>query len=485
MKKVLALLLTIWLLFLNSAYGFAQNNNDIDYSLTHIGVVIRHDYSVTRPMYKLSDFSEDLFKEIIPIALYDMTDIEGSKFNKDVFCDILMLELKNKGDSAIDKALKAVLNLNFVKDAGRCYYRHLFDVASYSLPNDTLYSDQYALETIDAIRAWGLCESTDTIKIGVIDSGISEHADLTAYSASYPENMCFTTDNNLEDYFGHGTHVAGIIGATINNALGVAGTAKKVELINFKITKTQFYPFGIKYTDVIPGCSAMAIMQAGAWGLDIVNCSYGDPNPDTMEQAAIDNYYYGLVIASAGNDGNTTIMYPAGYNNNRIITVGATDINDDLWSNSNYGTSYVDIAAPGVAIKSTIPDNDYDINSGTSMATPFVTAVAAMIYLESPATIAETKSFILDSADAISSLSGYVASGRRLNAFEALRSAMGYLMGDVDFDENVTAADARLIDRCADGLETFTSAQLVLADMDKDGYVTLDDALIALVLAAG
>ena len=107
------------------------------------------------------------------------------------------------------------------------------------------------------------------------------------------------------------------------------------------------------------------------------------------------------------------------------------------------------------------------------------------IYLESPATIAETKSFILDSADAISSLSGYVASGRRLNAFEALRSAMGYLMGDVDFDENVTAADARLIDRCADGLETFTSAQLVLADMDKDGYVTLDDALIALVLAAG
>ena len=297
--------------------------------------------------------------------------------------------------------------------------------------------------------------------------------------------MCFTTDNNLEDYLGHGTHVAGIIGATINNALGVAGTAKKVELINFKITKTQFYPFGIKYTDVIPGCSAMAIMQAGAWGLDIVNCSYGDPNPDTMEQAAIDNYYYGLVIASAGNDGNTTIMYPAGYNNNRIITVGATDINDDLWSNSNYGTSYVDIAAPGVAIKSTIPDNDYDINSGTSMATPFVTAVAAMIYLESPATIAETKSFILDSADAISSLSDYVASGRRLNAFEALRSAMGYLMGDVDFDENVTAADARLIDRCADGLETFTSAQLVLADMDKDGYVTLDDALIALVLAAG
>ena len=384
-----------------------------------------------------------------------------------------------------------------------------YKTRAFSTPNDKYYSNLWGIKAINAESVWDEgYTGSQNIYVAVLDTGISyTHEDLAANfeSHTYSKNFA-TTSTTYSDSKGHGSHVAGTIAGVGNNGIGVAGVNWQAKLISLKVLgddgKGSFswtvnaLNYLCEILDDHPEINLASINLSLGGYINTTPQSIKN-NPIWAAFKAFSDKNKAVICVAAGNE-NVKVgeydsteggyAYPASFIGiDNMIVVAAADNNSSYSrsSFSNYSTEYVDVAAPGRSIYSTIPNNSYANYSGTSMATPFVTAVAAMIYLESPATIAETKSFILDSADAISSLSDYVASGRRLNAFEALRSAMGYLMGDVDFDENVTAADARLIDRCADGLETFTSAQLVLADMDKDGYVTLDDALIALVLAAG
>ena len=170
-------------------------------------------------------------------------------------------------------------------------------------------------------------------------------------------------------------------------------------------------------------------MERTRYGVNVrvINSSWGGGDFSAAMQTAIQaaNDAGILFVTAAGNNGtnnDTTAQYPANYNLPNVISVAATDQNDQLASFSNYGATTVDIAAPGVSIYSTIPGNKYAIYSGTSMAAPFVSGVAALAWSIDPnATVADVRNAILQGADPVAGLSGKVVCGGRLDAYNTLR----------------------------------------------------------------
>ncbi|MBT8439341.1 MAG: S8 family serine peptidase, partial [Gammaproteobacteria bacterium] len=152
----------------------------------------------------------------------------------------------------------------------------------------------------------------------------------------------------------------------------------------------------------------------------ITNNSWGGGKKSLTLQRAIENSN-SLFVASAGNWNTSKVQYPAGYSSDNVISVAASDANDEKASFSNYGSRWVDLAAPGVEILSSLPGNDYDYKNGTSMAAPHVSGVAAMVMAEyaglSPV---EVKAYIMDSVDLLPAFNGITVSGGRLNAHAAI-----------------------------------------------------------------
>ena len=181
---------------------------------------------------------------------------------------------------------------------------------------------------------------------------------------------------------GHGTHTAGTIGAKGNNGIGVTGVNWNVKIMPLKIFK--------KYLIILCSASSAdiisAIDYAAMMGVRVSNNSYGGGPYSQAEYDAI-RASKSIYVAAAGNDGtnnDVTPAYPASYNLNNIISVAATDHNDAKASFSNYGTTSVDLGAPGVDILSTTPNNTYSLFDGTSMATPHVTGSVALLMANDP-----------------------------------------------------------------------------------------------------
>lgn len=192
---------------------------------------------------------------------------------------------------------------------------------------------------------------------------------------------------------------------------------------------------------------ARAVNFAGSQNIPILNFSGGGPSFNSVEQNAIDAYE-GLFVAAAGNEDNNNNeipVYPASFPFDNIISVGASDGNDNrsdwngftnLWGlfgseKSNYGDTSVDLFAPGTNILSTVPGNDYQSKSGTSMAAPMVTGAAALLLSHNPSlTTAQLRSAIIDNVDVIPALNGLCESGGRLNVNNAIRS-IGYATNDL------------------------------------------------------
>ncbi len=233
----------------------------------------------------------------------------------------------------------------------------------------------------------------------------------------------FVNDDNdpMDDRF-HGTHVAGTIGAMGNNSVGVVGVNWDIQIMPLKFLSA----FGYGST-----ANAIKAINYAAWFEDgsgnkivrVTSNSYGGGRNSKAEKDAIKNSG-ALFVASAGNSGSNRKQYPAGYPLNNIVAVAATDHNDDLASFSNYG-SWVDLAAPGVSILSTLPlshePTGYGSMSGTSMACPHVSGTAALVMAQFPGdTIPQLKSRILDNVDLLPGLSGKVSTSGRLNAAGAV-----------------------------------------------------------------
>jgi thermitase len=236
-------------------------------------------------------------------------------------------------------------------------------------PNDPRYPEQWGLTRIGAPQAWDTSTGSGSL-IAIVDGGASgSHPDLAgAFVGQYDY---YNGDATPNDEDGHGTHVSGIAAARRNNSVGGAGTAPNASLLNYDVCGANY----CNDADI-----NQAIIAATDRGADVINLSLGGSGSSNAQRNAVDYAWNKgtVVVAAAGNeaqDGNP-ISYPAAYTN--AIAVGATTRSDG-WANfSNYG-AYVDVAAPGSSILSSIPPSGYASWDGTSMATPFVSGVAALL----------------------------------------------------------------------------------------------------------
>ena len=328
-------------------------------------------------------------------------------------------------------------------------------------PNDTLFAQQWALNNttmpsadISAIEAWDKSIGSRDVIVAVMDSGVQyDHEDLAAnmwVNENETPNNGIDDDGNgyVDDYYGydffmgdsdpmdagsHGTHVSGIIGAVGNNGLGVAGANWNVRIMALKCGSADL----IYYSAVIE-----AMEYALNEGAKISNHSWGGFGAsqalyDAMKVAGEQGH---LIVAAAGNygidiDDFVLPFVPAGFDLDNIISVGSSDDADAMSSFSNYGKDSVDLFAPGSSILSTVPTNAYATKSGTSMASPMVAGVAALIRSMNPQMgYADVKAGILNGTDAVAAFSDNCVSGGRLNAATAL-SGMGGLVAYFRMDD--------------------------------------------------
>ncbi|NRT73317.1 S8 family peptidase [Clostridium beijerinckii] len=233
----------------------------------------------------------------------------------------------------------------------------------------------WGVNKIQAPTAWSSSYTGKGVKIGIVDTGIANHEDLSvAGGAAFTSYTTSYLDDN-----GHGTHVAGIIGAK-NNGYGIVGVANEASLYAIKVLGND----GAGYlSDIIAGIDWCITNK-----MDIINLSLGSSVPSTALQQEVDKAYNQgiLVVAAAGNDGTSdgsmdTVDYPAKYSS--VIAVAAIDSNNKRPSFSSTGNT-IEVAAPGVNVLSTYLNNKYVSMSGTSMAAPFVTGDLALLKQANP-----------------------------------------------------------------------------------------------------
>jgi len=286
---------------------------------------------------------------------------------------------------------------------------------------------------IEAKRAWKISEGSSKVVVAVIDTGIdATHPDLKdnlwkkpGSTDEFGYDFVFNK-KNPEDTNGHGTHIAGIIGATRKGARGASGVSPRVSIMPIR-----YYADENTTTDTV-GNIVKAIDYAIENGAQIINFSSEGTGFNVAEYRAIERASKKgiLVITAAGNQGqnNDSVdspCYPASYDLPNILAVAATNIHNAALPISNYGATKVHVAAPGEHIFSTLPKGRYGYNTGTSQATAFVTGVAALMLAENPnLKPLELKKLIMSSADKQPGLKTKVASGGRLNAFKALTLAV-------------------------------------------------------------
>lgn len=243
-----------------------------------------------------------------------------------------------------------------------------------SVPNDPLYSKQWYHQVIHDEQAWNVTKGSANTIVAVIDDGIDlTHPDLKNQIVS-PYDMANQTDKTIPDGE-HGTHVAGIIAAAADNAVGGAGVAPNVKIMPINVFSTDATGQESADTSVVINAIDYAINH----GAKIISMSLGDYQTSTAFNDEIQKAYnHGvLIVAAAGNDHTSDPSYPAAYNN--VISVASTNSNDSISSFSNYGST-IDLAAPGNNILSTLPGGSYGYLSGTSMAAPVVSGVAALVW---------------------------------------------------------------------------------------------------------
>jgi thermitase len=310
-------------------------------------------------------------------------------------------------------------------------------------PNDPYYtsSQQWALnnlgtgggtagDDIDAPPAWNVTRGSSTQTIAVVDTGVTvDHPDLVG---KVVDSRNWYDGSGTQDTYGHGTHVAGIAAATTNNKIGVAGVCPNCSLLNAKVCDDSgncpydriangiLWSVGCEWRDAQDNCLSPVRAKS-------INISLAGTFSSTTLQSAIDRAWSrGAVIAcAAGNGGTNAPYYPAAYGN--CIAVAATDANDARPSWSNYGSGWVDLAAPGVGIASTLNPNGvtfsdpsgYGQLSGTSMASPQVAGVAGLVWSTGMKNNAQVRQRIESTADPIAG-TGSAWSKGRINACRAV-----------------------------------------------------------------
>lgn len=391
----------------------------------------------------------------------------------DNLSSIFIIEYQSGADALLSSV--KISAMNGIEYAEPLYLRYFNEK-----PNDPDIDFQYYLTQIEAYKSWGVFTSSDSIIVAVIDTGIDfEHEDLEGKiyinsgetgedneGADKSSNGIDDDDNGfIDDWRGwdfvssdssgqdndpspgnqHGTHVAGIIGATINNHKGIAGVAKYSHLLTVKIGYDD--PENILVENSFDG-----ILYSAAMGAKIINCSWSGIGEMLSEQEIINAVtdFGALVVGAAGNNGIDIKNYPASYKG--AMSVVSTNEMDKKSAFSTFNLR-ADISAPGSNIYSTMPDDKYDYMSGTSMAAPIVSAVAAAVSLKypglSPIQIMERLKACSDYIDDKNYEDYQMKMGRgRVNAYKAVSShevksiiLKNYYISDSDGDNIWDAGD--------------------------------------------
>ena len=316
-------------------------------------------------------------------------------------------------------------------------------------PNDTYYSYAWHLPKIQAPSAWDF-STGDAVTVAVVDSGIDpSHPDLIAHLV--PGRNIVSNNTDTSDVSGHGTLIAGVIGADTNNGVGTAGVGWNVNLMPVRVSETAG-------NDTTTGTIAAGIIWAADHGARIANVSYEVNGSSVVSSAA--QYMRslgGVVIIPSGNTG----AY-AGIDNPDLIAVAATDANDATPAWSSFG-ELVDLAAPGAGIVTTTNGGSYMSTSGTSFAAPVVAGVAALMIAANPdLTPAAIEQILKASADDIGAVGrdNYAGAGR-VNAAAAVQMALAWQPAVAD----VQAPSVAITAPAANGQVSGTvSVQLAASD---------------------
>ena len=269
---------------------------------------------------------------------------------------------------------------------------YALDLPAY-VPDDRRYAEQWAPGEIGAEYAWSIERGENNVIIAVIDTGIDyTHPDMGNYIVGGYDWI--NNDDDPMDDHGHGTHCAGIAAAVSNNAQGIAGISQS------GIMAEKVLDFGGSGTSSI---TAAAIRHAADNGADVISMSLGAAEPSRIvEEACRYAWEKGcILVAASGNGGANLINYPAAYDT--VIAVGSVGKTGLCSPFSNYGTN-LELVAPGESILSTAPGNTYSLKSGTSMACPHVSGVAALVLSRYPGmSNLEVRQRLADTADDLGS----------------------------------------------------------------------------------
>lgn len=322
--------------------------------------------------------------------------------------------------------------------------------------NDEMFGQQWGLDNtgqnnghagadISATRAWAVTKGSDQIVVAVLDSGVDyTHPDLVSNIWTRPEMIKAYQDDDLTaaapvndlhgfnlvedngdpmDDNGHGTHCAGIIGAEGGNGIGVAGVNWNVKIMPLRFMDRD----GTGTTkDAIEAINYVIDRKHAGVNVRIISASWGSTAKSrALEDVIRKAYDEGILfVAAAGNaaaNNDQTPHFPSSYNLGNVVSVAATNRNDQLASFSNYGAKSVQVAAPGEEILSTWLGHGFEEKKGTSMAAPFVSGVAALILAQNPQmSVDDLRAKLLRSVDVLPSLKGKVSTGGRINAAKAV-----------------------------------------------------------------
>jgi len=307
-----------------------------------------------------------------------------------------------------------------------------------TIPDDPLYAEQWGLSKINAPDAWDIVTGTQTVVIAVVDSGIDlTHPDLQANLWTNPgeiagnsiddDNNGYVDDvrgwnfvngtNNVYDGNGHGTQVAGVAAAVTNNTLNIAGVCWNCKIMPVRVMADS----GVSnYSDIALGVEYAADKGAKVINLSLGGYSYSNALRDAIDYAV--NEKNAVVVGGAGNDNISTPFYPAAYEN--VLAVAGTTNMDTKATFSDYGT-WVDISAPAVEIATTYLGGDWGSANGTSLATPFVAGVAALIRSQRPDwSAALVRNQVLQTADNIDALNPTYAGQLGVGRVNAARATL-------------------------------------------------------------
>ena len=363
--------------------------------------------------------------------------LQGSPSSKALSADLNIHAVDNPPGLSVAETVRG-----YQANPNVLYAEPDYEVSTTATPNDPLWSQQWDMVKIAAPQAWNTQTNATDVIVAVIDTGVDfTHPDLQANLWTNPADGShgFTCINGTcvhggQDDYGHGTHVAGTIGAVAGNSAGIAGINWRAQILACKFLGSNGSG---NISDAVLCFNQLLTLKQQGFNIRVTSNSWGGGGfSQALKDVMASAESAGMVnVCAAGNSGvNADIspMYPGAYDNRGIVSVLASDANDLGAYFTNYGVANVDIAAPGVSTLSTVPTgtcslcdpSGYKLLSGTSMATPHVSAVLAAIFHLNPALTAyQARDVLLDpsSYDLLTDQLGSMTStGGRLNFAKAI-----------------------------------------------------------------